>query len=139
MDLEAWVSHVQRSGDRLLYKAEKSGHYFAVFDTGDGRLSFCVRDVQPGRAGPATETSTAILDPEGKDLDIRSEPLLRVHHPFLIARYVEAQGMVITLRPGYQGDIHLIYGEGPTTIRSSGSIPSATDAGSVLLDTMFRR
>src|SRR5690349_13735674 len=136
-DLEAWVAHVQRPGERLLHKAEQSDHYFAVFDSVGGRLSFCVKDLKPGKG--ATSSSTAILDEQGKDLEVSAEPFGETHRLFLIANYVELQGTMFYLRPGYQGSIHLIYREGSTRIASSGSITSEGDAGPVLLDTVLRR
>jgi hypothetical protein len=137
VDLDAWVACVQRPGQQLLYKAEQSDHYFAVFDSAGGRISFCVRDLKPGKG--VTASSTAILDEEGKDLEVNTEPLRETHRLFLIASYVELQGTMFFLRPGYQGSMRLIYREGHPRIGSGGKTISDSGEGPVLLDTVLRR
>lgn len=47
--------------------------------------------------------------------------------------------MILSLRPGYPGNIRLIYRGGPALRNPSGSITSVPDAGPVLLEAVLRR
>ena len=73
--LNSWTRTVQRPGFVLLHKEQSPTHFLALFQTPDGRLAVCHREIGMRFLASATGTRLEIQNADGQDAVDHDSPI----------------------------------------------------------------